>query len=168
MNQFHNNIDWEVVYADQMPRIYNFFRYRLGDDLLAEDLTAATFEKGWRYRNKYRHDLSAFSTWLFTIARNLATDHLRQDKRELPLTDFHQLADDRSLEEQVQRQDDLKRLAALLSQLNARERELVSLKYGAALTNRAIAAVTGLSESNVGTILNRTVQKLRDEWEVVQ
>jgi RNA polymerase sigma-70 factor (ECF subfamily) len=84
------------------------------------------------------------------------------------LTDFHQLADDRSLEEQVQRQDDLKRLAALLSQLNARERELVSLKYGAALTNRAIAAVTGLSESNVGTILNRTVQKLRDEWEVVQ
>ena len=33
------------------------------------------------------------------------------------------------------------------------------------LTNRAIAQLTGLSESNVGTILYRVVQKLRQKWE---
>jgi len=33
------------------------------------------------------------------------------------------------------------------------------------MTNRALVAVTGLSESNVGTILHRTIGKLRDGWE---
>ncbi len=38
------------------------------------------------------------------------------------------------------------------------------MKYGAGATNRAIAEVTGLSESNVGTIIYRCVQTLRSEW----
>ena len=45
-----------------------------------------------------------------------------------------------------------------------REQELLALKYGAGANNREIASVTGLSESNVGTILHRTVQLLRDRW----
>jgi len=65
----------------------------------------------------------------------------------------------------VQRQADLARLGVLLAQLPPRERELIALKYGGAMTNRAIAAVTGLSESNVGTILHRTIGKLRAAWE---
>ena len=39
------------------------------------------------------------------------------------------------------------------------------MKYGANLTNRAIAGLTGLSESNVGVILHRVVQALKKEWE---
>ena len=38
------------------------------------------------------------------------------------------------------------------------------MKYGAEMNNRAIARATGLSESNVGTILHRAIQKLRVEW----
>jgi RNA polymerase sigma-70 factor (ECF subfamily) len=56
------------------------------------------------------------------------------------------------------------RLHGLLAELPARERELVALKYGAGLTNRAIARMTGLGESNVGTILHRTVLELRARW----
>ena len=59
---------------------------------------------------------------------------------------------------------DLARLGALLKQLPQREQELVALKYGAEATNRAIAELTGLSESNVGTILHRVVQTLRRDW----
>ena len=55
--------------------------------------------------------------------------------------------------------------AGLLAQLPPRERELIALKYGGEMTNRAIVAVTGLSESNVGTILHRTIGKLRAAWE---
>jgi RNA polymerase sigma-70 factor (ECF subfamily) len=40
----------------------------------------------------------------------------------------------------------------------------MALKYGAGMTNRAIARATGLSESNIGTILHRTVQTLRELW----
>ena len=72
------------------------------------------------------------------------------------------------MEEMVQRQDDLARLGALLARLPGRERELVSLKYGAGLTNRSIARLTGLSESNVGTILYRVVRRLRAQWETEQ
>jgi RNA polymerase sigma-70 factor (ECF subfamily) len=48
--------------------------------------------------------------------------------------------------------------------LPEREREILALKYGAGATNRAIADVAGLSESNVGTIIHRTVQLLRSRW----
>jgi len=41
---------------------------------------------------------------------------------------------------------------------------LIALKYGAAVSNRLIAQLTGLSESNVGTLLHRTVQALRSQW----
>ena len=58
-----------------------------------------------------------------------------------------------------------RRLAELLRALPERERELLALKYGADATNRAIATLTGLSESNVGTILHRTVVSLRARWD---
>src|SRR5918912_3695439 len=75
--------DWEHVYAEQLPRVLNFFRYRLGDTADVEDLTARTFEKAWRARHRYRRDLAGFSTWLLTIARNVAIDHLRARQRPL-------------------------------------------------------------------------------------
>jgi RNA polymerase sigma-70 factor (ECF subfamily) len=158
-------IDWEATYREYLPRIYNFFRYRLGDRALAEDLTAATFEKAWRERSRFRRDLSAFSTWLFTIARNVAIDHFRKKEPDIPLEVLREQADPKSLEETVQRNHDFARLSILLSQLPAREREVIAFKYGAGLNNREIASLTRLSASNVGIILYRVVEKLRAEME---
>ena len=156
-------IDWEGTYREYLPRIYNFFRYRVGDRRLAEDLTAATFEKAWRGRSRFRRDLSAFSTWLFTIARNVAIDYFRRREPHIPLEIVPEQVDPVSLEEIVQRNHDSARLNALLLQLPMRERELVAFKYGAGLNNREIARLTHLSESNVGIILYRVVAKLRTE-----
>jgi RNA polymerase sigma-70 factor (ECF subfamily) len=158
--------DFEQLYRAELPRIYNFFRYRVGDEELAEDLTSATFEKAWRHRRRYRQDLSRFSTWLFTIARRTAVDHFRKNHPEESLDDVTPVSADPAPEELLQKQFDLARLSALLARCSDRERELVALKYGAGLTNRTIASLTGLSESNVGTILHRLVKKLRAEWEV--
>src|SRR5262249_19798750 len=135
---FTQETDWEAVYRSLLPRIYNFFRYRLGDNALAEDLTAATFTKAWRARQQYSHDLGAFSTWLFAIARNVAADYFRQPHPEVPLDEAHHLADERPLEETIQRRSDFARLARLMNRLSTRERELIALKYGAEMTNRAI------------------------------
>lgn len=158
-------IDWEITYREYLPRVYNFFRYRLGDRALAEDLTAATFEKAWRGRSRFRRDLSAFSTWLFTIARNVAIDYFRKKEQDLPLEVMQEQADPKSLEETVQRNQDFARLSTLLSQLPVREREVIAFKYGAGLNNREIAHLTRLSASNVGIILYRVVEKLRAEME---
>jgi RNA polymerase sigma-70 factor (ECF subfamily) len=157
--------DWEAVYWEQMPRIYNFFRYRVGNSALAEDLTATTFTKAWRSREQYSHDLAAFSTWLFTIARNVAIDHFRHHRDECSIDDVQHLQDSQGLEETVQQHHDFARLSTLLTALPPRDRELVALKYGAELSNRAIAEMTGLSESNVGTILHRVIQRLRNQWD---
>jgi RNA polymerase sigma-70 factor (ECF subfamily) len=158
-------VDWEAVYQADLPRLYNFFRYRVGDDVVAEDLTAETFEKAWRKRHQYRYDLSAFSTWLFTIAKHIAADYFRKPHIEVSLDAAIHVADDETVEGLIQQRSDFERLSALLTQLTDRDRELVALKYGANLTNRTIADINGMSESNVGTILHRVTQQLRVDWE---
>lgn len=158
-------VDWEAAYHTELPRLYNYFRYRVGNDRVAEDLTAETLEKAWRNRQRYRHDLAAFSTWLFTIAKRVVIDYFRKPYFEVSLDATAHIAEFESVESLVQQRSDFMRLSTLLSQLPDRNRELFALKYGAGLTNRAIARLQGMNESTVGTILSRLTQQLRAAWE---
>jgi RNA polymerase sigma-70 factor, ECF subfamily len=157
-------LDWDAVYLDQLPRIYNYFRFRFGSDVDVEELTAKTFEKAWRNRARYRRDIAGFSTWLFRIAHNVGIDYLRSRRPHVSIDQIDEPASESTPEHVVELQSDLARLAALTAGLPERERDLIALKYGATLSNREIATLTGLSESNVGTILHRTVAVLRDRW----
>lgn len=157
--------EWDAVYAEQLPRIYNFFRYRVGPGPIAEDLTSATFEKAWRARDRYDKDRAAFSTWIYAVARNVAVDHFRRERPSVPLDEVAETAGGPTPEELAERRSDEEQLGRLLARRSDRERELLALKYGAECTNREIAGMTGLSESNVGTILHRAVQALRAEWD---
>jgi len=157
--------DWEASFAEQLPRVYNFFRYRVGAGPEAEDLTAATFEKAWRARDRYRRDRAAFGTWLIAVARNVAIDHFRAAKDSVPLEEAAEIPGGHTPEEIAERRSDEDRLGRLLARRTERERELLALKYGAEYTNRDIARMTGMSESNVGTILHRAVQALRADWD---
>lgn len=157
--------DFEALYQQEFPRIYNYFRFRVGNNALAEDLTADTFERAWRSREHYRSDLAAFSTWIFTIARRLFIDHLRKGPGAVSLDALRDLPAEGTTEDVIQKRADFARLTVLLSQLADRDRELVALRYGAGLTNRVIARLTGLSESNVGVLLHRAVQTLRAGWD---
>jgi RNA polymerase sigma-70 factor, ECF subfamily len=164
-----NNIDWEAVYDEELPRLYNYFRYRTGDSSTAQDLTAMTLHRAWRYREGYRSDLGAFEAWLFQIARNVAADHLRHQRLpDLELDAAEHIAADLSVEREVEYRSDADLLYRLLSRLTPPEQELIALKYGGELTNRAIARITGKSESNVGTTLHRLIQRLRREWGKVE
>lgn len=157
-------LDWNAVYADQLPRLYNYFRFRVGPAHDIEELTSRTFEKAWRARAQYRRDLAGFSTWLFAIARNVVTDHLRAHALQRRAAALSDRVDQPSPEDGAMQGSDIARLAALTADLPDRHRELIALKYGAALNNRMIAEITGLTESNVGTTLARVVVKLRSQW----
>jgi RNA polymerase sigma factor (sigma-70 family) len=50
---------------------------------------------------------------------------------------------------------------AALQHLDARDRELIALKFYAGLSNPELARVLRVSESNAGTMLHRAVTKLR-------
>lgn len=159
-----HELDWNAVYADQLPRVYNYFRFRVARSHDVEELTARTFEKAWRARAKYRRDLAGFSTWLFAIARNVMTDHLRADAIRMRAAILSEVSDPATPEGNAMQGSDMERLAMLTADLADRHKELIALKYGAALSNRTIARVTGLSESNVGTTLQRIVERLRAQW----
>ena len=162
-------LDWDALFQDELPRVFNFFRYRLADRDTAHDLTATTFERAWRQRHHFDPQQAQPGTWLLGIARNVWREYVRGREREYrrlaPLEAASIQSSPPHLIERLVAAEEQARLRALLAQLPEREQELIALKYGAGLTNRQIAALTGLSESNVGTILHRTVRKLRRQWE---
>ena len=162
------SIDWDAIYAADLPRIYNYFVYKIGDREAAEDLTAVTFERAWKHRRRYRRALASPTTWLFGIARNVLREHFRHRKKNKqrlePLSSTHEMSLGIDIEQNLQQQQNKETLRKILLELPERERELIALKYGAGLNNRKIAKITGLSESNVGTVLHRTVKQLREKW----
>jgi RNA polymerase sigma-70 factor (ECF subfamily) len=159
-----DDLDWDVIYQDQLPRVFNYFRFRLGRAEDVEELTSRTFEKAWRARSRYRRDRAGFSTWLLRIARNVGIDYLRSRRHHLPLEVALDVPSRDNPDDRTAQESDLARLSQLTAQLSDRERELIALKYGAAVGNQMIARLTGLSESNVGVILHRAVQTLRSQW----
>jgi RNA polymerase sigma factor (sigma-70 family) len=158
-------INWDSVVKDELPRLYNYFRYRLGDEGVAEDLTSVVLERAWLKRHQYSNDRAAFSVWLFSIAKNEVVNYLRKRQISLPISLAEKVSGE-TIEHRLEHSQDIQQLSRLLVDLPERECELISLKFGADLNNREISKITGLSESNVGTILSRVLQKLREQWKV--
>lgn len=154
--------DWNQAYEEVLPRVYNYFRYRFFNNDLAEELTAITLSRAWQSRDRYKKDVAKFSTWVLGIARHIALDeYRRRNVDEFSLDDFEHVQSSHYVEANVQTKQNMDALKQVLLELSATEQELIGLKYGAGLTNRAIAKLTDLSESNVGTSLHRTVKKIR-------
>ncbi len=59
------------------PRIFSFILARTRDQHVAEDLTAETFVRAYRYWDRLRHE-EALASWLFRIAKNLVASHRRR------------------------------------------------------------------------------------------
>ena len=156
------------LYEEDMPKVFRYMSYRVNDITVAEDLTSAVFEKAMTRLSSYRSDKSSFSTWLFTIARNTVIDHYRMvtKKQTVPLEEVAEMSETKSSpEEEFSRKEERQRLQVCLAVLSNQEQDIVSFKFASELTNRQIANMIGLSESNVGTILYRAVRKLRDCFE---
>jgi RNA polymerase sigma-70 factor (ECF subfamily) len=112
----------------------------------------------------YQPERAPFASWLFGIARNAVNDHYRSKKRFswLPLELFQQEAlPAPDLEAIFVGQETESELVVALTKLDRRERDVLGLKFAGELTNREIAKLTGLKESNVGVIVYRAIQKLR-------
>jgi RNA polymerase sigma factor (sigma-70 family) len=157
-----------AFYEQYLPKIFRYISYRITDTYLAEDLTATVFEKAISRFDQYRPEKAALSTWIFRIARNTLIDHFRarSHERTVPLdAAADQPGDSKSPEQMMVEQEECQMLKRCVSKLAAHEQEIVSLKFSSEMTNRQIAEMLGLSESNVGVILYRAVRKLRDYFE---
>lgn len=153
---------FEAFYASHARQLVRFLLYRIGDTALAEDLAADTFERVIRTRRPFDARIATERTWLYTIALNVLRDHLRRRG-----------AEDRAIE-RVGRPDTCvapgeadvvlrDEVSRALRALNAAEREVVALRYGADLSVPQIAAATGAKPAAIEKRLYRALAKLRGE-----
>jgi RNA polymerase sigma-70 factor, ECF subfamily len=148
-------------------RLLNFVYRTTGDRERAEDLVQETFIRV--YRHIHRFDQSKkFSTWIYTIASNLAKNELRNRSRN-PLVLFQTIkknwtADDRPLEweDSTYRPDDLFRkrhlkqlVETVVDELPTHHREVFVLREIEGKTYEEIADITGCNLGTVKSRLNR-------------
>jgi len=153
----------EHLYRACRDDIYAYVVTLVRDRAAAEDVTALAFERAFRRRRTFDRQRGDERPWLFGIARNAALDELRRRRRTAALLIDPESVDPESSADGPDEDVLLRRTAvrAALAELPARERELIALKFHGELSNREIARVLKVSESNVGTLLHRTITKLR-------
>jgi RNA polymerase sigma-70 factor (ECF subfamily) len=151
------DLAFEELYRSSRDDVYAYVAGLLRDRSAAEEVTATAFERAFRKRRRFDSRRGGPRAWLFGIARNAALDELRRRRRQA------ELADPADVGRPQANQDERRAVvAAALGSLDARERELVALKFFAGLSNAELAAVLGISESNAGTKLHRVITKLRE------
>ena len=153
---------FEALYRSSRDDLYAYVATLLRDPAAAEDVTALAFERAYRRRRTFDRRRGEERAWLFGIARNAALDELRRRAR------IARMAAEPQDQAGAHAADDpedvaLRRTAvrAALARLSAREREVVALKFHAGMANTELARVLGVSETAAGTLLYRTMQKLR-------
>jgi len=151
-------------YRQFFPRVFAYVYGRVHNVHVTEDLVADVFEKAFLKADSLRND-EAFSTWLFTIARNVITSHGRKYNRET-IVDPDVMKEispsSVSVESEVLMQEELTAVAELLRGFPQREQDIISLKFDAELSNVQIALIMDVSEANVRVILFRTLRKMRE------
>jgi RNA polymerase sigma-70 factor, ECF subfamily len=158
---------FQVLVERYQTRLLNFIYRTIGDRERGEDLVQEVFIRV--YRHLHRFDRSKkFSTWIYTIASNLAKNELRNRSRN-PLVFFQTIKknwqdDDRPLqfEDATLRPDDLYRkrhlrelVEASVAQLPEHHRQVFVLRELEGKSYEEIAEITGCNLGTVKSRLNR-------------
>src|SRR3954471_8369702 len=144
--------------------VYGYLAYLTGDRGLAEDLAAETFERATRLWHRFDATRGSARTWLCQLARTVALDHFRSERRrrgrelafarELPVADEGRFAEGLS-----------PALEAALARLSAGEREVIALRVVLDLDGDTAARILGISPTACSTKLSRALAKLEKELE---
>jgi RNA polymerase sigma-70 factor (ECF subfamily) len=140
--------------------VYAYVAYRIGDGPDAEDVTSETFARALRYRDSYDPRKGTAIAWLIAIARRCIIDAASRptaefDEAMVPAAPGDLEADTvRSLS-----------LGAAVAELDDWGRELIALRFGADLTARQIAELTGKNTHAIEVALQRTLARMRERLE---
>ncbi len=165
---------FEQLVTQYQHRLVAVMNHLIGNADEAEDLAQEVFLRVYRARKKYR-PRSKFSTWLFTIANNLALNCLRSRQRKpvVPLSvhdsgplgarPAEQLVQDRGggPTHQLQQQELAAVIRTALDGLNERQRMAVVLNKFEDMNYAEIAEVMELSTKAVKSLLSRARMNLR-------
>jgi RNA polymerase sigma factor (sigma-70 family) len=152
---------FEALYRASRDDVFAYVATLLRDRTAAEDVTALAFERAYRRRASFDRRRGVERAWLFGIARNAALDELRRRKRIAGLLVDPEDVSAPSTADGAEVALRRTAVRSAVAELNGREREIVALKFHAGLSNGEIGRVLGLSETAAGTLLYRTMEKLR-------
>lgn len=157
--------DIEATVKRERPRLFNFIRKRVKNDVEAEDIVQDVFYQLITGYNKLRN-LERVTSWLFTVARNKITDRYRKheavaiseyqgaykDEDEAPGLD-EILADAGNGPEQLLGREAIwEAVEAGLEQMPGEQRDVFVMHEFEDLSFKQIAEITGAS---VNTLLSR-------------
>lgn len=165
---------FEELVSRFQHRLVGVMNHLLGNADEAEDLAQEVFLRVYRSRKRYR-PRSKFSTWLFTIANNLALNALRSRQRKPvvplranesgplgPRPQEQMVHDPRTGPMQkVQKLELSEQVRGALDGLNERQRVAVILNKFEDMGYAEIAEVMGLTTKAVKSLLSRARENLR-------
>lgn len=154
---------FEEIYAQCHSFIYTYIFYRVGDALLAEDLTAEVFVRLVGKVDTFTEQGRPILAWLYTIARNLVADHYRQAGRVnwLPLEEELVSAEGVNPAHVAERRLMHAHLVAALDHLTEAQRQVILLKFVEGLSNKTVGAILDKSEGAIKSLQHRALGALR-------
>ena len=168
---------FELLVTRHRKPVYHFILRFVRDPAQAEDVTQETLLRLIKGADAYERQ-AKFTTWLYTIARNLCIDAARRGKHrkaaslDAPLDDesgaaLLDLVPDGAagVDRQAQSRELAVRLRAAIESLPDEQREIFLLREVADLQFNEIAAVVGCPENTVKSRMRYALEKLREALE---
>jgi len=143
--------------------VYGYLAWFTSDRFAAEELTGVTFERALRLWHRFDPDRGSVRSWLCQVARTVALDHFRSEKRR---TRREELAAPPEAVEFQFGEGLSPELESALARLTAGEREVVALRVLLDLDAGVAARILGISPTNCTTRLNRALKKLEEALDV--
>ena len=158
---------------DLLPLKNKLFRLALRitlDSAEAEDVTSDTLIKVWNKPEELR-GVESIEAYCMTVCRNLALDrHEKKEAQNLSLEAYEIDAADNSFtpDEQLERDEKLRKVHELFNQLPERQRTIMQLRDIEEKSYREIATIMGVSEEVVKVTLFRARQAIRKQYDKIE
>lgn len=162
-------MDYITYYNEYKDKIFSYFYYHVNKDTqIAEDLTSDTFLKGFEKIDTYNDDF-AFSTWIFTIARNTLYDYYKTNKINVSIDNWNDW--DLSLDEFIKYEQDfhkkitdeqkVQQIYEKIEKMPHPQKDIFIMKYLEDFSHKEIANITWKSEANIRKILSRGIALIK-------
>jgi RNA polymerase sigma-70 factor (ECF subfamily) len=150
-----------LLYERYLNDVYRYIYYRIGDSLLAEDLTETVFLRVWEKLSSFQIGRIAFRNWLLRVAHNLVVDEYRARKETSHLEDHpHLTAPGPNPEQAAIAKERHEQLAEAMRRLRPEYQHVLALRFISGLRHSEVAQVLGKSEGTVRVLQHRALQAL--------
>ncbi len=148
------------LYVAYFDRVHGYCLRRLGNPEEAADATSIIFSRAMESIGSCRE--TSFRSWLFAIAHNTLVDFQRTRRYDQSIDERFDLHDRApGPEDEALRQESMRVVTLLLSQLPTDQRNVLELRL-AGLTSREIGSVLGKLPNAVDQAQFRAMQRLKD------